>query len=477
MAMNKFWQPLDIVTWVVILILSLFITLVIIRGDRTTLQIDNFSWDKKQVGILDSYFQLQFNRPLQPTAIKEIKIQPPLPGKIKWQGSIITYTPLEPPVYGTKYEITILPQTEKKQELPAIKQNFQTRDRVFAFIGAVSAEKGRLVVYNLTQQKKTVLTPEDLVVTDFKVYPQGNKILFAAFDRNLKQGGVDQQQIYTVTTGLGQTTQEPIGRLKLLFDNKQYQNLEFDISSQGETIVVQRLNRTNPLEYGLWVVSGEQPPHPLGFPGSQFKISPDGKQVALVQREGVSQIAVAKGGGSTQFFPGYVKVIAFSPDGQEKLLVKYNNDYSQSLVKVTTPGQEKELLKIFGETLDCQYSPRYTEKIYCLQAEISDRNLPSPPSGYISQIDLETGFRTKIMKLPNYQGVHISLSPDGIALLFDQILAPNPNVTSDLFNEQGQQIGGARLWLLPLPEQINKKENKILIPEELIPGYKGKWLP
>ena len=41
---------------------------------------------------------------------------------------------------------------------------------------------------------------------------------------------------------------------------------------------------------------------------------------------------------------------------------------------------------------------------------------------YIALIDLETGKQKPLVLLPNQQDVQMSLSPDGLALLFDQVV-------------------------------------------------------
>ncbi|MDY7032604.1 MAG: hypothetical protein SVY10_11950, partial [Thermodesulfobacteriota bacterium] len=48
------------------------------------------------------------------------------------------------------------------------------RDRVILYLGAEKNERGRLILYNLTQQKKRLLTPKDLVVLDFEPFSQGD---------------------------------------------------------------------------------------------------------------------------------------------------------------------------------------------------------------------------------------------------------------------------------------------------------------
>jgi hypothetical protein len=63
-------------------------------------------------------------------------------------------------------------------------------------------EKGRLVLYNLTRQQKTILTPANLTVMDFKLYPKGDRILFSAVDSPNPQPGLINQKLYTITTGI-----------------------------------------------------------------------------------------------------------------------------------------------------------------------------------------------------------------------------------------------------------------------------------
>jgi len=62
---------------------------------------------------------------------------------------------------------------------PSVSQ-FSTPDRVFVYKGTEVAEKGRLILYKLTRQQKIILTAENLVVKDFRIYPAGDRILFSA---------------------------------------------------------------------------------------------------------------------------------------------------------------------------------------------------------------------------------------------------------------------------------------------------------
>jgi hypothetical protein len=56
----------------------------------------------------------------------------------------------------------------------------------------------------------------------------------------------------------------------------------------GKTIIVQRVNRRKPAEFGLWIVQPDAKPRPLGNqPGGDFVIAPDSASVAVAQGQGV----------------------------------------------------------------------------------------------------------------------------------------------------------------------------------------------
>jgi len=81
------------------------------------------------------------------------------------------------------------------------------------------------------------------------MYPRGERILFSAFDRSDLGRDTPKQQLYTITTGLnhdehGQNL--PSGRIERFLDAKTYQNLRFNLSDNGKTLIVQRINHGNP---------------------------------------------------------------------------------------------------------------------------------------------------------------------------------------------------------------------------------------
>jgi hypothetical protein len=85
-----------------------------------------------------------------------------------------------------------------------------------------------------------------------------------------------------------------------------------------------------------------------------------------------------------------------------------------------------------------------------------------------------------LLVLPNQLDTQISLSPDGLALIFDQsVTAANPSAADSPRNSGGQSIATGRLWLLPLVEEIPADGSPAKVQPEELPfaGYHPRWLP
>jgi hypothetical protein len=466
-----------------ILALIAAISSILIQGNQVATRAENFSWQGRKIGVRDNYFTLSFNRPIDRSEMEtSLVIDPPLQGKISWAGDRLTYTLTELPIYGKKYQVQ-LPISQGEDFIG----EFYSHDRAFAYIGVNQEERGRLIVCNIiqgannvTELKKTILTPADLVVTDFQIYPAGDKILFSAFDRSDLGRDTPKQQLYTITTGLnhyemGQNL--PSGRIERFLDAKTYQNLRFDLSENGKTLIVQRINHANPGDASLWVIN-EDGQRPLGIQADNFLLSPDGQQVIVSQTGGVAVIPLDSQAGKPQFLPTYEKILAFSRNGRQKLMVKLEADNQRSLFLLNDQGESRLLLRTPNPILSCQFEPRQEKTLYCLKSDLvmaSDGKVKEEP--FLAIIDLETSKLMPMIALPNYRDVQMSMSPDGVALLFDQLVTTPFGVRNDLVTGEGSTIADGRLWLLPLPDQISPNSLPKILPQELNAGFKPRWLP
>jgi hypothetical protein len=425
-----------------------------------------------------------------------LQINPPLAGKISWAGRRMVYTLLTPAPYGTNYQVSL---TKAKDKFSRSKDNnrlvkaftgkFSTRNRALVYIGVSPQEYGRLVLYNLTKEEKTILTPRDLIVMDFEPFPLGDKILFSA--RASNNPDLLSAQIYTVTTGVGNGQEEKsVGKLGLMLDNQEFQNLKFDLSPDGETLVVHRGKKDNPGDFGLWYSSlddlgsnGQLILKRLeGQPAGDFIITPDSKAVAVAQGQGTAILSLA---GDTSkpldFLPQFGLVQAFSKDGSQAAMVKFNSDYTRDLFLVTNQGVQKPLLKTSGSILYCSFDPS-SPTLYCLLTSLvsQDKYVEQP---YLVAINLDTKKYKPILMLPvGQRNVQMSLAPDGLAVLFDQIVPVSNNSLSlppsILKTDDGEAIAKTSLWFMPLLPIAEDQAKSMIKPEALpIDGFNPVWLP
>ena len=491
---QRLLEPIDKTAIAVIFAFSILIGLLVWGSDacgkdcifHTGPQVSNFSWQNKLVGGEDRAFILTFNRPMDRRSVeKNLVINPPLPGQFSWSGRRLAYTLKTPVPYGETYQVQLVGAKEKfaagngdGEEIQPFVGEFRSRDRAFVYIGSKGEEKGRLILHNWTKQTKTVLTPANLIVFEFKPYPQGDKILFSAAEKSSGDNALLTLQLYTVATGINQSKDRQVTpEIKLILDNRQYQNNKFDLSQDGKVIVVQRVNRQNHNDFGLWIIAEDRQPQPLGdSSGGDFVIAPDSKTIAVAQGEGIALLPLQPDAEPLDFLSKFGRVVTFSPDGSSAIMVNYNKDnpelrYTRSLFYVNNLGVEKELLNLEGSILDCKFHPNGTH-LYCLLTRL-EKGEEYREQPYLAQINLQTGETVPILTLPEYQDSKISMAPDGQGILFDQILT-NDSVSAINVptNNSGKAIIDSRLWLLiPSSAEVNHIQKLSLA------GFHPQWIP
>jgi hypothetical protein len=493
-------QPLDRVALGVMAFFGLIIAAMLLLGSQALPQVRSFSWQDKPVSADDVAFLMTFTQPVDPQSVeKNLQIAPELAGKFSWAGRRMAYTLAASAPYGETFEVK-LPTATALNGQPGFKPfvtEFQTRDRVFAYIGAEAEEEGRLVLFNLTRKEKTLLTPEGETILDFRPYPVRDRLLYSAIKRDEASSAA---QLYSVSTGITERRAAPrwqfwqhrktpvAGTVELVLDNKDYQNLKFDLSANGEVIVVQRVSQANPADFGPWVIMNNEPPRKLKTePGGDFRIAPDSLSLLLQQGEGTAVIALEPNLTAAQaeqlldFLPEYGLTLDIASDGSAAALVNFNqNDpdkrFTQSLFWVSSKGEEKPLLQTDGAILSAQFDEK-NEILYCLVNKL----LPGETYQvvpYLTAVNVTNGKSQKLLEMPPQPEITVSLAPDGLAILFDEALVSDPQAA-----KLGKKFSGAtsRLWLLPLFSTLEERlggEPAPLMPTELdIAGRHPTWLP
>ncbi len=443
-------EPIDKMVGWLCLVLFLGIGLVMWIGDRTAPHILDFSWHNRQINSLDRAFVLNFSRPMdRPSVERNLHIEPPLRGKFSWAGRRMAYTLTEPAPYGTAFSLKLADaydrftaEAGKKNLLQPFQSNFHTPDPVLAYIDP----QGRLVAYDLKQKQTRILTPNDLVVTDYRIYPQRDRIVYTAIPPH---SNPLEQKLYRLTLS-GNSTKNT-----LVLDSDTYQNFKFDLAPDGSVIVVQRLHRQQKGNYGLWVIKDNQPPQPLDSqPGGDFMIAPDSTSVAMAQGEGIAILALEPSVPPLDFLPRFGSLLNFSPSGQRAATVAFNKDFTRSLYLVTNSGDQIELARIKGSVLSAQFDP-LEQKLYCLLTQIDDSQTYFQEEPYLAVVELASKQVRKIADLPQQRNLQMHLSPDGKYLAISSAEQNNP--------------ASARLVIIDL---ITAK----IAVSDLV-GWRPRWLP
>jgi hypothetical protein len=468
-VVNKklFVKKFDLLVIISIIIASLLIVLFQWKGNSSIFQVSNFSWQNRTISSLDRQFTIDFDRPVDRRQIEgSLQIQPPLKGTVSWSGNRLFYTLTEIPLAETNFKIKLL----GNKTIESFNGNFKTRDRLFAYLGIDEEESGKVVLYNYTQKRKTILTPKDLVVTEFRVIAGGAKVIFFAYDRNNLTEGLDRLQLYTVTTGIDASR---LGSIDKIVDATEYQNIDFDVSADGNTVVIERLSRKNLREANLWLTAAGEQPRSLGIIGDSFRLSPDGKKLAVTQNSGVNLIDLNSLPIKTEFLKDYPEIVSFAPDSQRILLAKYNTDYSRSLsivdlaANLAGKGRLIEIFRSFSSISSCQFEPRQQKTIYCIKNDLTVEDGQYRQTPFLTAINLETKQNIPLLSIPNSPEIRVTISPDGALLLFDRTIVSSV--------EQTQAITNGSIWRLPLLDI--EATGKPAPPQQLGTGFYPQWLP
>lgn len=466
------------------IILLVLIAVVLVRGNQRPLRVLQYSWRNTNIGAQTQGLSMGFSHPVQPSQIEPgLTIDPPLPGKTSWQGSRWFYTLTEIPRYGANYQLSLaMPTTARGRPPQDFTSIITSRARALVYIGITEEERGRLILYDITnaqQPQKIILTPRDLIVRQFQIYPQGDRIIFTATDPNRRTA---QQSLFTVTTGINNLNTETKvlpGKLERLLENQSYDNQKLLLARNGTMVVLSRQNLQNPADAGLWVLPQGESPRPLGITADNFIVAPAGNLLAVSQQGGVGVIPLSADGGASQFLEGMGKALDFSPRGNQLLLTRQNPDFSHSLFLLDLGDrQAREVLTSPNPLLTCRFDPRSRPTAYCLQTDYLPQEggtLQAEP--YLAIINLDDGRSRPLLALPNYPEVDLSVAPDGLALMFDQVATTAPLSNNDLLTSSRQSITDGRVWLLPLPSDAALKIETEPAPQELTPGFSPQWMP
>jgi hypothetical protein len=373
-----------------------------------------------------------------------------------------------------------------------VSMNNSTPEKMFGYIATEGTNRGRLMVQKMGETTSNTVSPSGYIVKDFRFLPNSQAILFAAVPVTKDLPQILSPQIYQ--------TNITNGTPKLVLDNKEYQNIKFEISPDGKTMVVHRVSNKNPGEFGIFAIDLEtNKTLQRVSQGGSFAITPDSTAIAVAEDTGVVLKPFKTGSKFTTFSNKFGRILSFAPNGSAALFEKYNDNYTHDLFMVSVQGLEKKLLTVTGEIQAAQFTSD-SQGVYGIVAELA--TIPKPHNhdhenhqegdeeeeaagtvGYNSQpylvaIEVATAKSTKLYKLHQQQGISMTLAADGRSLIYDQVVTDKgTSTTQRLTAPDGQSIAQSKLWMMPLPETINKTTTNNTPQDLKLAGYNPRWAP
>lgn len=402
------WHPLDWGTLALALLLTVAIGVTLWVGDHTRPVVRRFSWQDQEVRAGDRFFVLEFNRPMNRDSVQDnLKIAPALPGKFSWSGLRMAYTPLAPVPYGQTFTLSLADafdrfaaETGEAKTIAPFTGRFTTPPPAFLYVDGTN----RLRYYDVQTKQNRAVT--DRPVVDFKPMGDGQRVIVAIEG---ERGPLDRRLYEVPLAG---------GAPQLRIDSGDFQNLKFDISPDGNTLLVQRLNLKQPGQYGLWAQQGESLKPLNNQPGGDFVITPDSESVAIAQGQGIAVLPLVPDAKPLDFLPQFGLVLDFGRSGRRAAVIRFNKDFSRSLFVLDDTGNQTEVARLKGSIVAAQFHPSETV-LYALLAEAIETETTYREEPYFAAIDLTAKTIQRLVDLAGRQNPRVSVAPDGRSLLLD----------------------------------------------------------
>ena len=106
-----------------------------------------------------------------------------------------------------------------------------------------------------------------------------------------------------------------------------------------------------------------------------------------------------------------------------------------------------------------------------MATELKTKGNNSQEEPYLAAIDLKTQKILLMMLLPIQQGIQMSLAPDGLAVMFDQV------DRGESTNQIIQGTSNGMMWLLPISPNIREQNTPTKAEQVPLSGWHPRWLP
>ncbi len=455
------------------------IVVILIRGDRTVPQVDQFNYHQQTISPFKAQLHFTFNREMDKASVEQgFRITPETSGRFSWLGRKMAFTPSLPLPYNTQFQIEIRDALDANGiALPVTYQSqFSTTEQRLVYLGSEGEERLRLVLWKSQSQTRQILTPPHLMVLEHQPSQDGQTLYFSATDKN----NIDPtfhwtslQQVFSLHL--------PTQELKLVADNKGVINYGFVVSEDQRTVVLARLDRHAPdIEdpFSLWFKSSDQsqwqPLPQQGIVDVPFFLSPDAYQVLGPGSSGFVLIPLAAQA-TPQYVGSFTHAYGFSPNGQKLLFTKTSrqDDFTQysHLIVLGADGSKHTALQNYGVLDHLRFGPQGETIYFVMTQGKQDVSMSLPFHLYAYHLPSQS--LRPLTQDPEWSEEAFHISQDGQRIVYERYptleednLGPE---FRDTLERTGEDLSNAELWVFEIESQSNNPLH--------LKGRKPQWLP
>lgn len=441
--------------------LVVLITGLVLGGDHTVPALTSTSIQRTPVAVRTAQISFLFNRPMDRASVASgFTMSPSVPGTFSWSGQRVVYTFSAPLAYDRQYTVAIhnARDADGKAMAPA-ELHFATTPRTLAYIGTEKDELRRVVLLQVQNGIRTILTPTDLQVTAIYPHPDGLHILFMAGHGDTIAKLTDSQELYSINRDGSD--------LRKLADSTQYRNGTLSMSPDGSLLALERwpmdAARLAPGKQALWI---------SGFPQTDWQpfwrqdasgpafFTPDGASLlAWTLRDGFFLAPLVQNTGPTEILGTFMSAFGFSSTAARAVFTEYEADdllHNLNHIVVVESGGKRTLIAQNKGTIAEPVLTHAGDAVLYLLLRREDNTKPLPPF-HLYASSLATDSSTQLTNDPAFSEESFSLSPDDQYVAFERYGALDPqNIGADYRADHEQTTGifaDASLWLLDLHEQ------------------------
>lgn len=446
--------------WILFSCLTLVISFMLIRGDQSYPRVVDTNLKNEILPLTTNQIVLTFNRNMDHTSVESnFSISPKMEGKFSWIGKKMAFSFKDSLSTNQKINIELKgAQDELGNPMQSYKKSYQTQSQTLYFIGTDEGQKDRVVGFDLDQKKSSVLSPENLIVKDFRVHPNQDLIYLLGYKKGADES---RNNLYELDT--------ENGNLKVLVDGQREYIFAFELSPDGKILLV-RKGSVNPYDQSSLVDAGSLWTYDISHQkwkafwnkdlyGSEFYFSPDSNYLVGRMITGdITILPVTEDPDKVVYLENYAGNYNLSPDGRQLVFVDFPDPFSPNDLLLRNNDGTTQTLVEKGGQIQFPIFNKNGDRIYFLMSKVTDdfeeTGLLSISPFHLYTYDLEEKKLIQLTDEEQYFEGFFHLSSDGKWVAFERY---NAGQTGQFFEQQlDENDPGAVLWIYDTHEKTAK---------------------